>query len=286
MKAHVHKKVELKPIVVIQSKNCTITVTSKGSRYKLFKIFFGAKGDVYINFPYYKENNGIVGQAFLKPQAESITLDPDCAKITSHLVKFAYHPDGETHFSQDGKVKTEIRKKSLPLDKLDGHIFTVSLQNIEKFDEANSPKYNDNFSKKKSVINFNLGDIDFEALKFVGIWNPFTSLIKNISHPIPPNVIGPQFTYKGRKGEQSVGFLIGPEPGNPFNGYVLSLRLSLIPKLNKETETALTFMGGFDCNIETSDPSKDYSFLIFMYPHIKKTGEGTVTFESIDLSLD
>jgi len=34
---------------------------------------------------------------------------------TSHLAKYAHHSDGEAHFFEDGKVKTEVRRKSVPL---------------------------------------------------------------------------------------------------------------------------------------------------------------------------
>jgi hypothetical protein len=263
MQPVINTNTEPRELVALQSATHTVTITCKGVRYKLFKIFFGRRGDIYINFPYYKNPNGLVGQAILKPEATTVTLDPDCSKVTSHLVKFAHHIDGETHFSQDGKVRTEIRKKALPLDKLDGHLFTVALQGVEGFEKADIVKYDHKFSTKKCVVNFDVNILEFEALKFVAMWNPFDSVVSAISKDNKEKRIGPKFVRKSKDGTLFQGFMISPEPRNPFNGYMLSLGLTAIPKLNKTEETSLSFIGGFDQNIVNSDPSKDYSFLVF-----------------------
>jgi hypothetical protein len=54
-------------------------------------------------------------------------------KIASHAVKYAHHPDGEAHFSQDGKVLTAIRRKAVPLDAAAGHLFTVHVVGFAAF---------------------------------------------------------------------------------------------------------------------------------------------------------
>lgn len=270
-------------VVVLKSKIHTVTITSKGVRYKLFKVQFEPKGDIYVHFPYYKDSEGLVGEAFLKPNTTSIVLDPNCAKVTSHLVKYSHHSDGEAHFSQDGKIKTEIRKKSTPLNKLNGHLFTIMLQGIENFEETQSSKYDNGWSEEKSVINFDLEGMEFEALKFVAFWGSFENQTKGLNVPSGKDKIGPQIVYVDKAGIISAGFLIGPEFGNPFTDYILQLRVALIPKLSNQKETTLTFLGGFDTLEQVSDQSRNCSFLTFIYPHVIEKGkEGVVNFNSID----
>lgn len=54
----------------------------------------------------------------------------DGGKVTSHKVKYSHHPDGRTHFSQDGKIFTKVIKSSASFDEVDGHLFTVQFQDF------------------------------------------------------------------------------------------------------------------------------------------------------------
>ena len=267
-------------VVAVQSDSHIVTVVSKGIKYKLFQIKFGNKGDIYVNFPYYKHSHGIVARATLPPNATSVNL-ADEAGVTSHRIKFSHHMDGNAHFSQSGKVMTKIRNRSVPLRELNGHLFTVSLQNITHFDEAKGAKYNHGCSPERSVITFDATSNEFDGLKFVASWQSLDEFAKGFPQPIKEDRIGPKFIYKGNP--VSFGFFLGPSQQNPMIGHVLSLRMHAIPKLSNQNESLLTFLGGFDSNIRNSDPSKDYHFLALMYPYKLKNEPGSITLESIDL---
>lgn len=62
----------------------------------------------------------------------------DGGKVTGHKVKYSHHPDGRVHFSQDGKIRTVIQKKSIPLSEAEGHLFTVQLQGLKDFGELSA----------------------------------------------------------------------------------------------------------------------------------------------------
>lgn len=71
--------------------------------------------------------------------AHGSTLDlRDGGKVTSHLVKYAHHPDGEAHFSQTGKVLTQVRRRAMPLDGIEGHCFHDSGTGARGFRAARS----------------------------------------------------------------------------------------------------------------------------------------------------
>ena len=271
-------------LVVIQSKRHIITITSGGVRYKLFQICFNSKGDIYVDFPYYKSSDGIVGRAELAPASNSVTLNPDCAKITSHRVKYAHHVSGEAHFSKTGKVRPLIKNTTPNLKDFSGHLFTVMLQGIENFDIASSEKYNARWTPNLSISNFDISELEFESLKFVAIWDSMEELGKSIKVPTGRDRIGPQYAYKDKQGVLFQGMLFGPEKPTALGNKILCLGLTAIPKISKTMGTSLTFLGGFKSSIRESDPSKNYSFLAFIYPHIKakENAEGILKFESTD----
>jgi hypothetical protein len=95
--------------------------------HQIAKIFFsGRDGSLYVDFPYFEHRDGLVCRATLTPGATEVSL-VEGGKVTSHRVKYAHHRDGEAHFSQTGKVLTQVRKPSVPLNRYSGHIFTIQL---------------------------------------------------------------------------------------------------------------------------------------------------------------
>ena len=94
-------------------------------------------GGFFVAFPYLKQGGGQVCLGTLAPDRTypgSYDLR-DGGKVTAHLVKYSHHADGEVHFSQDGKVFTNIRKHGVPLRSATGHMFTIQAQGIEAFEE-------------------------------------------------------------------------------------------------------------------------------------------------------
>ncbi|HAU1639569.1 TPA: hypothetical protein JBJ29_14690 [Legionella pneumophila] len=102
-----------------ESNSYTITVKSGSEHKKIFKLIFDKRdGSILIPFPYLDITEGILAKVRLNANMTYPTkIDlAETGKVTSHIVKYNHHPDGEAHFSQDGKIKTEIRKKSVILN--------------------------------------------------------------------------------------------------------------------------------------------------------------------------
>lgn len=101
----------------LHSERYLITIEIEDRRYKVMKIIFGGKdGSLYVSFPYFKYSQGIVSIGTVSEGTQTTQVKLETAgKVTSHLVKYARHPDGRAHFSQDGKILTKITKQSVPL---------------------------------------------------------------------------------------------------------------------------------------------------------------------------
>jgi hypothetical protein len=119
-----------------------IQVKAGVDTHNIAQIFFSKKdGSLFVSFPYFAHSAGLLSIATLSAgrMADTINLQP-CGKCASHLVKYAHHPDGEAHFSQDGKVISMIRRRSIPLRSFHGHFFTLLVQGLHKFRAAQQPK--------------------------------------------------------------------------------------------------------------------------------------------------
>ncbi len=229
----------------------------------MFQINFGTDGSIYINFPYFKHSQGIASKV-LMPKGQSYYKSlsiTDNAKVTSHLIKYSHHSSGEALFSKTNKVQTVIRKHSVPLKELGGHFFTISLQGLDGFEVGNEKKYDHHWSPKKSVVQFNYEEEKPEALRFVGVWQPYAEFGKDLVLPIGQSSYGPQFKYA-----DAGGFVLSPDKSNPLYGHILVLRVHVIAKLNPDAETILSFIGGFDKKDTILDTSNDSSFLSLLYP--------------------
>jgi len=165
------------------------------------------------------------------------------------------------HFSQHGKVKTEVIKQAVPLDKVDGHIFTVQIQGVHGFKPL-TLKDTQESSNQKQLIGFGFGSDELPAVKVVGRWFSKKSLLARISG----NVVGPKIVGENSKGQRLIGFALGPIPQSPLEDYTLYLSCEVIPKFS-ENETELTFTGGFDSDEIVNNHAVDTSFLALSYPN-------------------
>jgi len=233
-----------------------------GIQYKIFQIAFGSDGSLYVTLPYFSITEGIVSTA--KVLANSTPTDIDLTEngiLTSNRVKFAHHGDGEVHFSQSGKVRTEVRKKSLPLVEHSGHIFSIYLQGLSYFARMKKQSAK---RVRYTKLYFNLEkDID-GAIKFIGSWYRLNELARL---KVAKEDFGPTVPTETPTGKIRLAFLIGPSQGNPLERYVLVVSCEQIPFMTDDPSNPfLDLIGGFDPPDIVHDHSKDTSFLCVTYP--------------------
>src|SRR5262249_32456027 len=148
-------------VTAFRSERIVLTVQRGQSPTKGVQSMFGRGGSLFVNFPYFRPRTGILAAA-TSPGNGQRTSEVNFQvgeKIASHLVKYAHHPDGRAHFSQDGKVRTAIKRQSIALERQQGHIFSALFQGLDAFDAANDAK-DSGVSAKRTVLTFELPTSD------------------------------------------------------------------------------------------------------------------------------
>jgi hypothetical protein len=249
-------------IEAFRSEHVIVTLQLGSKRHKILRLFFGRDGSLYVSFPYFRYHTGILAVATIPGNGQNtsqLNLQTG-GKVASHLVKYSHHPDGRAHFSQDGKVFTQIKRQSVALDRQCGHIFTVQIQGIEGFDAA-ADKKDIGTSPKRTSLTFDLPeDSTTQTIKVVGRWFDISGLTFSGQRP---SVIGPLVPAQDAQGKQQNGFIVA----SPYDNvrHVLLLTCEPIAKVSSEPESLL-FYGGFSPRSVMDDTSQEAGFLAFVYP--------------------
>ena len=247
-----------------QSKRFVFTIRTSEYSAKVFQVFFNQKdGSLNVNFPYIPTSSGIASICSLSPFAakQEIHLE-EKGKLTTKKVKYAHKPDGRVHFSQDGKVKTEIIKQSVPLVEQDGHIFTLYIQGLSEFKQVAPNKDTVELSPNKTVLNFEFLDPTHRAYKIVGWWHKIDGFIQRSRG----TDFGPKVNIQDKSGVKQEGFLLGNLIGKPFENYTLLVTCESHEILDKDRDFLFIFIGGFD---HPQSPIVTYArteFLVIQYP--------------------
>ena len=241
-----------------------VTVQAGNEAFKIFQILFNKKdGSLHLSFPYFIHKEGILSELSYPANTSSADLSfLPAGKVTTHRVKYSHHVSGEALFSQDGKIYSKIRKKSVSLRSQTGHIFTVLISGIQNFEQASQPK-DQISSNSRSVLTFEFKETP-NAVKFVGMWYS-TRLLRKNSGGIRNDK--PKATLLSPDGNLREGLLLVNPYLDDGERFALVLYCELDP--SKDTkETFLTFMGGFDSPEIVHDHSKETKVLSLMYPAV------------------
>jgi len=249
-------------LVYFSAERYIVTVQVEQDAFKIFQVFFNKKdGSLHLSFPYFSHKEGILSEIKI-PGGTTIPTDLSLipgGKATKHQVHYSHHVDGHAHFSENKKIYTKIRKKSVPLKSQSGHIFTVQIWRVPSFDKITKEK--DKIStNNRTIITFEFKEMPI-ALKFVGMWYSTRVARKNYSGSLGN---GPKFRFMSPDRRIREGLALV----NPFlddgESYALVLYCEKIP--SEDTTEALTFIGGFDPPEIVNDHSRDTTALSLMYP--------------------
>jgi hypothetical protein len=243
-----------------RSRQVVVTINADQHRHKIFQILFGKDGSLYVTFPYFAHTMGILAEVTVTgPPGSSSNVDlADKGRVASHLAKYSHHPDGKAHFSQDGKIRTEIRRQSVDLDDQQGHIFTILIQGLRAFTPVASTKENKT-SARRTTLTFDVLDRFPKAFRIVGRWYWLEDLH---FEPRPP-VTGPVVQVADPDGDARNAFIVA----SPDEGTKHVLLLTCTPQdAISAQQNVLMFYGGFDPPARTLNSSKPTRFLAFLYP--------------------
>jgi hypothetical protein len=252
------------PGSVFRAERFVISTQVGDDRRKVFQCQFSKRdGSIFINFPYFRHTVGLLSLVHWPADKPNTTLSLELGgKIASHLAKYSHHPSGRAHFSQDGRIKTLIKKDAMPLSDIQGHLFTIHVWGFSNFDAASNSELIAPPSARRHSVTFDFGNEKPTSVKFVGRLHSDRWLEDRTTNrfvqPIMP-LISPD-------GSVGHGFVCSTLIGWPGETRCLVISCEPSGLGDGGRDSALMFIGGFDSGSAMNDPSCPVSFLAFSYP--------------------
>jgi len=235
--------------------------TTSGSR-KLFQIVPSkSDGSLYITFPYYKHGGGQMGEVQLaanETYPSGLTVG-DGFSVSTHYVKYSHHPSGLAQFSLSGKVRSSVRKASVPLSDASGHLFTFMVQGLDKFD-VKEPE--EKGKLKRGLVEFGLDCDESQSLKFVGHYYSERELAARTTF----NSDMPWMLAVKPDGSRVMALALATTYFHNGERRYLMLSAERVQQITKSQEVFMCFMGGFDPPDVAFNHSVPSTFLMFIYP--------------------
>jgi hypothetical protein len=250
---------------VFRSERFVIGLEVDSLYWKIFQVVFSSgDGSIFVTFPYFQHTTGIVSLATVPANSPAATLHlQEGGKVSSHLVKYSHHPDGQVLFSQDRRVFSKIRKQGVPLAEVNGHLFTVHAQGFRSFGKRSPKDEGDRTpNPKRTVLTFRFEGQSPESVKFVARLHSRRAL----AQMVPKGVVHPNILVRSPEGTITPTFVCSSLKGTPGEDRILLLLCEPLPRLDQGRDEFLLFLGGFDAPAVSFDHSKPTSMLAFSYP--------------------
>jgi len=260
------------------SSDCYVIGIERGEVVrKLFQIIPARDGSLYVSFPYSPFDLGRVGILTVTTGSEEEgVIFGDDDPVTAERVKYSHHPSGAVHFSQSGRVKTDIRKSGVPFGRISGHIFTVTVQGIDRY---KSIQKGAKTKRGSNVIAFSPPPEPGGAYKFVAhVYS---------EHELAERLLGRGtglwIRCVNESGRLSWGITLATKFQSEQGRKFILLVFESVDKVCAQYDEMLLFLGGFDPPEISLDPSKDTQALIMLYPEKDCTNELIRRVGTIDL---
>lgn len=223
----------------IRSEKFVFSLIIGNQRFSLFKLQFQKRdGSVLIHVPYLTESNGILSLCTFPPGVSHVKEISfiDNARVTSHLVKLSHHPDGNAHFSQDGKIFTKIRNQSTPLSETNGHLFSITTKGYPLSENKKT-------KKDTKSLEFYLKDAgSLPPIKVLGYYYAKPSY----------DIINSHLSY----------YLCAAPDSYPLSTSMVLVKVFVFP-YSTPNEKDFTLIGGFGPNINIDE---ELRFISLTYP--------------------
>jgi hypothetical protein len=241
-----------------------VCVGTPGDMRKVVHIAFDHRdGSVYIQTPYFKHGtHGLLRELDPISAGKSTTVEFMRGVRTSSLVKLSHHPDGNVHFSQDGKVFRNNRRLSFRLDGPIGHLFEVHAYDLAGFEALTALK------SDRVHLPFVLPDHATRGVTIVGEWRRKKDIRASMVRGT--DQAGPLLNLVDRKsGAPYQAFTVGQPLHFPLRDHVLTINCGEAPAVESITEPTMVLMGGWDFHEveEIGKPVPPLKGLIWVYPH-------------------
>lgn len=244
-----------------RSERYVVAVEFEGTYFKLMQFMFSRKdGSLFVAFPYFQHSEGIAAEVPLPESRADIRLS-NWGKVTSHLVKYSHHPDGRAHFSQDGRVRTEIRKQSIPIERINGHTFTLQIQALDAFEKTREDLSRSGNRKRKYIIFRAKGKLP-NTMRIVGRWYSLEVLRRRVIRgkmgEIPDAILASD--------QKTPLYICSTSEGLPGEDRAMLVNVVAMDSYTNPDKPSLVFCGGFDLRLLARYSRKPATFLVLSYP--------------------
>lgn len=262
----------------IEAQKITVCVGTPLAVHKVCHITFGRDG-IFVQSPYFHRTEGLASRVELGEGPPYQFKLEEHGKVTSSLVKLTHHLDGIVHFSQSGRVRTEIRRRSFRLDTSIGLLFEIFAFWLRGFVvvDASEVRRNHAWIQFKSR-----GDHVF-GVNVRAEWRRKSAIEANIQPAT--GTAGPHSTLIDRRTGASFGaFFVGAPAGSPLASHCLILSCQDSPIPSDVRQPMLLLVGGWDpAEIADGDPPvRQAGCLAALYP-VQSPDELRDRLGSIDL---
>lgn len=135
---------------VHESKRHVIAIETPSGTHKIFSFGYSEKdSSIFIHLPYLKRD-GLIGVSSGVRNESGTLSDRNFIPVgtTKHGIKFSYHTDGRTHFSQDKKIRMTLPHIGVLLSQKTGPICTVTAYGLSGFQRVRDRDRREDNAKK------------------------------------------------------------------------------------------------------------------------------------------
>lgn len=269
-------------IKLLAAERATVAVGTSDLLHQICQIGFQRDGSISVQCPYFPGHQGILSSPSQDPDATGpITYNlREAGKLTSHLVKLNHHPDGNVHFSQDGKILTLVRRKTFDLSTTIGHVFQLHTYFPDAFEPLKQTKAG------RAYLPFVFQPNLPKAVTVWGEWRRRRDMEANLQPS--GGIAGPLTDIQNRKtGVVSKVFFLGQPAGFAFPDNLLLIGVHSTQELSTVVEPTMILVGGFDPHEvkQPGIPSRQTGLLCWLYPH-RPTEESRQLLGSVDFGAD
>lgn len=220
---------------------------------KVCQVHFPKKGGFYVTFPYHPDVDGVAALCIASPGKMKFELADEDSRVTSQKIKYHHPMDRRAHFSQDGKIKTEIWARQLPpLRDAGGHLFTIQVQGLPHFRQMHAHEYDSGTMHLAELQQ----DHPPETVRLAGRFNRLDA----------DALQRPSVRVRSKStGREANMLALAPPAGTPLDGFGLFIEVIVQERVGPADEPFLvSFQGGFEPGLEDAD--SEASFLVLNYP--------------------
>lgn len=222
-----------------ESKRHVIAVETPSGTHKIFALSYSKKdGSLYLHLPYLLRE-GLIGVTSGTQTANGTLSVRNFTRVgnTKNQVKFTYHPDGRTHFSQDGRIYRTLPHVGVPLAEKTGRICSVTAYGLGKFSRVRQKDLRENPTKKGILALFS-------GTELVGV--SFTVLLKSEDEVRSQHSQGPVGTVTTADRSVSLpAIAIAQDSAHRPHTRVVLVAFQALDSASPPSESCLIFQGPF-----------------------------------------